>query len=449
MDEQLDLDIMLKPSEESYFDRQSRLFQEQKQKQEAGRVGLDLRDRAFPRVELGKDKYSVFEFPLEIENAEPKPVYGLRGVIVDYGHGMHLYDTVANKYICRSVGAYRDDGMGNTELMRKSAAAVFPIPSAEKYGQKGVPHERVEMARLLGKRGKTCAECIASGEHVLEGGEVKVGEDGGDGSPQMCKSYGSVLMYVTHVLLMLQGKTQEVEGRRVMPTKYVWAKLASEAEGDEMVWRSEFGEPYYEHPILVQVQIPSAAARYIVTEVDTAKGKKVQRLHTTSYVGSQANTLSKSHTPGDVLPWRTFIEEMLKNHRDAFAEFAPKFGGTEHETIVLKKVVEMYATRPIVTVNGEPAPPKRLATIPTLRWAEVVPGELNAVLKQALETYVQGLQAAEARLESRRAGEEEPEFFEAPANSLPVAAEEVEEPSQESAANLLQNTVASRFRQRG
>jgi len=439
----LELDLPIKPNNGGYFAAQSKLFQEEKRRQEEGRIGLDLRFNAFPRATLGSDDCRLL-MPVDIEGVEPQAVYGIRGVIVDYGHGMQLYDGVKGEYVCWSVGAYKDDALGNEEFIRKSAPAIFPIPSAEKYGERGTPHERIQRAKLRGARGKTCAECISCGEHVIDVGVDKPGEDGEEGRSKVCSPYGFVVFYVTEVLIKVRGESKKINGRRVPSSlEYVWARLAAQAEDGGMVWMSEIGEPYYEKPTMIGLKLPGGATRFLVNEVDTAKGKKISRLNTTSYAGSQAGTLERPYTPGDVRPWRTFIEDMLKERSDLFLNFTLRVGGTDYDTVMLGAVVELYATQPIVTTSGVATPPRKVATIPTLRIADVSKEYLYAALRCAQEEYRNCLEAAHLRREERRQGEEEVlEFFE-PEETKPLP-----QAATSSAAELLQNTVSARYQQR-
>jgi hypothetical protein len=194
---------------------------------------------------------------------------------------------------------------------------------------------------------------------------------------------------------------------------------------------------------MIGLRLSGGATRFLVNEVDTAKGKKISRLNTTSYAGSQAGTLERPYTPGDVRPWRTFIEDMLKERSDLFLNFTLRVGGTDYDTVMLGAVVELYATQPIVTTSGVATPPRKVATIPTLRIADVSKEYLYAALRCAQEEYRNCLEAAHLRREERRQGEEEVlEFFE-PAETKPLP-----QAAASSAAELLQNTVSARYQQR-
>ena len=439
--------VVIEQTENSLAQNRFQRLLKESASQQQGReanLGRDLRysqESGFPQLKCSIERHH-FEFPMvEVEGLQPQPVYGFRGVMVNFGHGLSLYDSSQSKSVCWTIGAYEKDSLGNEEFIRGINPAVLPIRYAEEYNAPGKPHADLLHAGTKGVRGKTCVECVQARENFI------LSADGE--SKNSCAPFCSMLFYVTEVLMRFEQR-EMVNGRRTVQSEDVWLSLAS--GGQRRAWVDMYGEPYYQKPVMVQFRLSAYQLRYQVKQSKNGEGNPVvYDLHRLKegramvdygLPAEQAKTLGKPYTPGDSEPWYTFFNRVLSRCGHLFEPLSLRVGGTEYHTQIFQEIVECYATRPIYIQNGSLSKIQNVAVIPTFRIAHVDKEYRNQALELARTEYIEGLRRAYSAPEDK-----DLEFYdqeEQKPEALPMATDE--EGNGDSWANLVRDTVQSKIK---
>ena len=93
------------------------------------------------------------------------------------------------KIICSCVG-YKHQGKLVSKLPSDGLKVMYAWDNATESYSTNVPAPIVDSLMLVGSRGKTCSECIRSGDSVIETG----------GKVSSCAPYGRMFFYVTEII---------------------------------------------------------------------------------------------------------------------------------------------------------------------------------------------------------------------------------------------------------
>lgn len=98
-------------------------------------------------------------------------------------------DTTKPKVICSCVG-YKHQGKLVSKLPSDGLKVMYAWDNTTESYSTNVPAPIVDSLMLVGSRGKTCSECIRSGDSAVESG----------GKVNFCAPYGRMFFYVTEIV---------------------------------------------------------------------------------------------------------------------------------------------------------------------------------------------------------------------------------------------------------
>ena len=228
-------------------------------------------------------------------------ILAVRGVLVKSRFGFFLYDQELGKPVCSTISmcptraSSVDQSPDEDGEIRDRLPMPIPFYSPFNYGDKTTPHPDVERLGLMGSRGKTCAECVQSGEAIIP-------STNGTSAPSACGMNAGVVFCVTQVGI---GKANNVTSK----WEIEWVNAVD--------YRNNAGEQVWQTPFCITLRLSKSTTNYSI-------GDKMPAIR-------QPN----SYTPADVLTYKDYIETLTSNH--AYKEDT-KFG------VVWLAVTEMYAS---------------------------------------------------------------------------------------------------------
>lgn len=224
------------------------LMEKQALEQQAS-VHADPDDFIFRRLKTSAGKNFVF-FHQDEEGKDTNvvaqdKVIGFRGVPIKTRFGFSLYDAANQTTACRTTGLVLPSG----SKVDSSHPMTMPVYSPAMIGDESntAPRPRPEVFALnpIGSRGKSCAECVQAGEHIL----VNLHESGdpAQSKTNYCGLQSSILFAVFQVGIL------KPEMRNGSPYDNVdWVSP------EEVM--NVYGAPMFNGPFIINMQIPRKAA---------------------------------------------------------------------------------------------------------------------------------------------------------------------------------------------
>jgi hypothetical protein len=177
----------------------------------------------------------------ETSIVDRQDVFALRGVPIKMRFGYSLFDGGSTN-ICRTVGAQIGD-----RRIQSTHPLARPIYSPGLIGDnvsENTPRQEIIALNPIGSRGKSCAECVSSGEHIHLNEPKKEGDPT---TPSYCSLQTSVIFCVFEVGIL------KPELKNGIPYDGVeWIK-ASE-------FKNVYGAPMADGPFIANIRMSKKAA---------------------------------------------------------------------------------------------------------------------------------------------------------------------------------------------
>jgi hypothetical protein len=337
-------------------------------------------------------------------------VVGLKGVIAHYEVAPvnNYWDTDSNKFIstCECVGA--KNLYSNTPAYIANANSLIPVKrmyawdnNAKAYDN-NAPDKLFTSVNYIGKRGKSCVECIKAGENVALGNPddagirhpiLKTSETNGTTYPVTCALQTKAFVYVTHFIVVKGYDSQglPIHSELALTDISQYDELLTKEDGTKQLGRffclsipkSAMTGIWDGKNKVWQVRGLMTYANDILNQREIAEAyRRPNRIVSTIIIKTIANGAKKSHYLDfnmSTLDQRTIVEsikgwDVLGRHVIKPLDYTPPTNTVEvvrpTETVNLKPIQQVAESAPVVVETKVESTATETASDSAASWFE-------------------------------------------------------------------------------